>query len=555
MTLEKATVVDFNKRSVFIADHIRLKTVLELNVRCLAIGADVNTIHGIINTLATSTFTGNKPLREDITINGKSFGNGYVQSISADPDGTDTQAKYYNINIIIEYPGYLNKIFTQIANENTKLIESISENLSFSQEKNNKNFSHQVDIQMNPDLKTDAFTKCQELKNAICADLNNIQKLISFGNVNYTFDRDVTKFPTIEYDSQSCKYTYTESWEKHDNIGTTAFTSAVLGSKTIRGEVREDGIINITVSLEGTSNEEPQNYDNVKSFITNQEPNLYTDASNLYNKIKSKSSTSTLKNIPLSKNYIASKNEFKYGVSLVFTDDINLNVTNKTISEITHTQIYEDAATVVSEEGTVYSLEQLDTLIQTIDAATNKRYTSVKTAFTSEKPNIKQRCTNFANTFINKNLLSNTVFKLIYYSESHSYSDGTIKYTYRYSNNPSIKYSDETDTYTVFRKEVEEKKLEPEAITLSSVFTDIGNDKYQILQTSKNNNFENITYQKTANISSAKKFKDVLSLIPTANSTADSFVNNVEITYSSQSREVTYSTSIMKVRTGSSSSS
>ena len=103
MNLEKATVVDFNKRSVFLADHTRLKSVLELSVRCLAMGADFTTIHAIIDNKANETFSGNNPLRQTILINGIDFGQGHIQSINADPDGTDTQFKYYNINVIIDY--------------------------------------------------------------------------------------------------------------------------------------------------------------------------------------------------------------------------------------------------------------------------------------------------------------------------------------------------------------------------------------------------------------------------------------------------------------------
>lgn len=543
MILNNVTVVDFNKRSIFLGDHGRLKSVLELSVRCLAKGANYTEIHNIISNISNQQFIG-ESFRSEITINGVNFGNGYVQSISAEPDGPDAQFKYYNLNIIIEYPGFLNKIFTSINTNDTKIIESLNENLSFSQEKSNKNFSHQVDIQINPDSRSTGLTVCKNLQNAISTDLNNIQKLINLSDSTYNFNKNVKTFPTIEYDSISCKYTYTDSWEKRDNSDGSEYPLNILASKIIRGDLAENGIIKITISLEAISNNTQLNFEEVKTFINVQKINLYNDANSFYQKIKG-SSLSPLKNLPLSENYISSKNEFKYGITLVYTNDLNVNTSSKTISEITHSQTYEDITTIVSEEGTIYSFEVLNAINQEIDNGINNKYNGVLNAFKIDKPNIKTRCEDFVRT----NILDNSIFKIIYYSESHSYNEGIIKYSYRYSNNPSLKYIDEKDTSTIFRKEVEEKNFEPDPIKLSSVFTKIGADEYQILQESlQSKNFKTISSKKISNVSSLKKFEEILSSLTVIPKTENSFVNEIEIGYSSTNREFTYSQSELEVR-------
>jgi hypothetical protein len=550
ITIDKAIAIDFTKKSTFIADNIRLKSVLSLNVKCIATGSDFNTIHGIINTLAGSSFGNTIPdFRQEISINGQSFGKGYVQSISADPEGPDAQFKYYNINFIIDYEGFLNKVFAAIVLADAKVIESISENLSFSQDKNTKTFSHQIDIQVNPDAKADGLNKCKTIQTAIRDDILNIEQLIKIANITYDFTRDVGTFPTIEYDSVSCKYTYTESWEKRDQYSpATTYPTTVLTTRTIKRELKEDGIINITISLEGISNENPLNYETVKTFIDGEAAtNLYTTANEFYTKFKPAESTGTLKEIALVKNYTTSKNEGKYGITIVYTDDINVYKTEEVMLEITHSRVFEELETIISEEGTIYSLKPYLITHKEIDGSSDQRYQAALTRFKMEKPLIKERSILFK-----KDLVLPDSFKIIYYSNSHSYNEGIIKYTYKYSNNPSLKYIDENDTSTVFRKEVEEKQFQPTAdrIKFATTFTEIGADKFQISQESVSKNFEDISSKKIYNISSTTKFKDALLLLYDNLlfvDTSNSYVENVEITYSSENRELTSSISAKKV--------
>jgi hypothetical protein len=429
-----------------------------------------------------------------------------------------------------------------------KIIESISENLSFSQEKNNQIFSHQVDIQVNPNNNSEGLAKCKKIQEAILADLTFIEKLISFGNLKYDLsDRNVGQFPTIEYDSASCKYKYTSSWEKRANGPTSnpVIPDNLLGSITIKSEFKEDGTINITTSLEVTSNENPLNYNTAKTFVEGVLNNLYTISSSFYAKIKPQASTATLQDVALIKNYISSKNEGKYGITIVYTDDVNVDKPSETILEMSHSQSYEEAATVVSEEGTIYSLKPLLETSQEIDGTDDQRYKAALTRFNTEKTLIKERTKLFA-----KNpLLDNVDFKIIYYSQSHSYNEGIIKYTYRYSNNPALKYTDENDSSTILRKELEEKKFQPavDRIKFASTFTEIGKDTYQILQESVSKNFENISSQRTYTVPGDKKFADCLVALPSITVGSDEYIDSIEITYSSQNRELTYSTSTMKI--------
>ena len=135
MNIDKAKGISFTKRFEYLGDNVLLKRVLEISVECESLGTDMTAIHGVIDVLSNEAFVPKGTLREDISINGTSFGNGYIQSIVANPEGPDQQRKTYTVNIIIEEAGELDKVISGINSALALSIESISENYNITKDK------------------------------------------------------------------------------------------------------------------------------------------------------------------------------------------------------------------------------------------------------------------------------------------------------------------------------------------------------------------------------------------------------------------------------------
>jgi preprotein translocase subunit YajC len=178
MNIDKAKGISFTKRFEYLGDNVLLKRVLEISVECESLGTDISQVHSTIEGLSNETFVGSKPLRENISINGTSFGVGYIQSVTANPEGPDQQRKSYTVNIIIEEAGELDKAVQGISLESTAFIESISENYNISKDKKINNFSHEIEIKLNPSVKSTALGRTKEIADAIYKDTTKLESLL-----------------------------------------------------------------------------------------------------------------------------------------------------------------------------------------------------------------------------------------------------------------------------------------------------------------------------------------------------------------------------------------
>ena len=549
MNIDKAKGISFTKRFEYLGDNVLLKRVLEISVECESLGTDMTAIHGVIDVLSNEAFVPKGTLREDISINGTSFGNGYIQSIVANPEGPDQQRKTYTVNIIIEEAGELDKVISGINSALALSIESISENYNITKDKKINNFSHEVEIKLNPDVKSTGLGNAKSIADAIYKDTTKLESLLQ--SIQFPTSFAQKKFKETDFDSASCTYRSNQNWTTYDQ-NTRNTDPNILASFQNRFEFVENGFANITLTVEAIGNNEGDinsRFQFAKAFVVSQESSLNTVAQNIFTAFidtgKLQGQKQVLQKIPISKTVVFSKSEAKASLTLVFTNNLEIDEQKKCIIEYSNTESLDGVIINVSEEGTVSGL--LDVPNSYVDSITDgtPKYEVAKTAFNQIKAQIKDRCKNFSS-----NAAPNSTFKITRKSETHAYNEGAIKYSYTYSNDKGLLYTDENDNSTIIRSESVQTSDEPfEELKTFSVFTPFGEDKFQILQKQPNTVFQREVKTVTRTVLSSKKPSEILSilnlntLVP-----GNSLLENINIKYSSSNRQVVTTETILKLK-------
>jgi hypothetical protein len=550
MNIDKAKGISFTKRFEYLGDNALLKRILEISVECESLGTDMSMIHGVIEGLSNQAFAPKGILRENITINGTSFGNGYVQSIVANPEGPDQQRKTYTVNVVIEEAGELDKIINGIDSTLTLSIESISENYNISKDKKINNFSHEVEIKLNPDNKSQAFQNAKSIADAIYKDTTKLESLLQ--SIQFPTSFTQKKFKETDFDSASCTYRSNQNWVTYDD-NTRNTDPDILASFQNRFEFVENGFANITLTVEAVGNSDRDvntRFEIAKNFVTGQEQALKGVAETIFTAFidtgKLGSEKQELQKTPISKTVVFSKNEAKASLTLVFTNNLEIDEQKKCIIEYSNTESLDGVVINVSEEGTVSGLLEVpNTYVESITDGTPK-YDVAKAAFDQIKGEIKERCENFSID------AADSTFKITRKSETHAYNEGAIKYSYTYSNDKGLLYNDENDDSTIIRRESEQSSTEPyDGIKIFAVYTPLGEDKFQILQDQKNNKvFEREVKTTTRSVLSTKKLNEIFGVLNLDNiqSNPTSFLENLNIKYSSSNRQVVTTQTILNIK-------
>lgn len=547
MKIDKAKGISFTKRFEYLGDNALLKRVLEISVECESLGTDISAVHGVIESLSNEAFPSKGILRENITINGTSFGNGYIQSIVANPEGPDQQRKTYTVNVVIEEAGELDKIINGINSTLTLSIESISENYNISKDKKINNFSHEVEIKLNSDSKPQAFQNAKSIADAIYKDTTKLESLLK--SIQFPASFTQKKFKETDFDSASCTYRSNQNWITYDN-NTRNTDPNILASFQNRFEFVENGFANITLTVEAIGNSDGDlnaRFDIAKQFVTGQEQALKDVAETIFNAFidtgKLQGEKQDLQKTPISKTVVFSRNEAKASLTLVFTNNLEIDEQKKCIIEYSNTESLDGVVINVSEEGSVSGLLGVpNTYANSITDGTPK-YDVAKAAFDQIKGQIKTRCEDFTS--------AGGTFKITRKSETHAYNEGAIKYSYTYSNDKGLLYNDENDDLTIIRRESEQSSKEPyNELKTFAVYTPLGEDKFQILQEHSNKVFEREVKTTTRSVLSTKKLDEIFGALNLSNTqpNQNSLLENLNIKYSSSNRQVVTTQTILTIK-------
>jgi len=546
MNIDKAKGISFTKRFEYLGDNVLLKRVLEISVECESLGTDISQVHSTIEGLSNETFVGSKPLRENISINGTSFGVGYIQSVTANPEGPDQQRKSYTVNIIIEEAGELDKAVQGISLESTAFIESISENYNISKDKKINNFSHETEIKLNPNVRSTALGMTKQIADAIYKDTTKLEPLLKSIELPVSFSQK--KFKEVDFDFASCTYRSNQNWTTYDESPRNNDPN-ILASFQNRFEFVENGFANVTLTVEAIGNNEGDinsRFELAKGFVVSQESVLKGVAENIFNEFidtgQIPGEKEDLKELSISKSLVFQRNEAKCTLTLTFTNNIEIDEDTMSIFEYTNTETLDGVVINVSEEGTVSGLLGVpNSYVDSIIDETPK-YSVAKAAFEQIKAGIKERCENFTS--------DGGTFKITRKSETHAYNEGVVKYSYTYSNDKGLLYTDENDNTTIIRRESVQTSDEPfENLNTFSVFTPLGEDKFQILQDQPNTVFQREVKTVTRAVLSSKKLNEILPILNLNQAVpANSLLENINIKYSSSNRQLVTTQTILTLK-------
>jgi hypothetical protein len=422
MNFQKAIGLSYSRSSQMAGDHLKIRNILELNIRAEAISAGGNSFNGTHAELTSqeiSAFNAGT-FYQNITINGQSFGEGYVSNLQADPEGPDVQKKTYTATITITKPGELEKVLSSIDNNISQYIDNISENYNEQQEIHRKSISHTCSIKLN--APTDISGQINQILNGILADRNKLQSLF---NIDPT---DIYIFKNYSYDSKSQSYNFEQTREWVENDLSDNF-NIIINQGSFQ---YSNGIITATFSVNITNIQSGGNIESrAQAALTKAVSYLNAQADSIFSSY--------------SKYVTGEKDNLKNNIKTIQSLTFNRNEAN-CVASVT----YSNSADI-QDEGLVYweyDIEKQELPDEIIISEQGNIIGSGKITNIDEINGSSEKYNN-ANQFFESNCSLNAaktragnIGKCISQSISRGYGEGAINYRYSFSDNKSLLYND-----------------------------------------------------------------------------------------------------------------
>lgn len=428
MNFPNVQVLNASSRSEFFGDNVRWKTVYELNIEgsFLAFNSlNHSEIHSQLNAQEDTFFISNF-FEGPITINGTFFGDGYVSNFSSQASGPDVQNKTYTATVVIRKEGNLNTInadgLGQVNMSNFQYIESFSESSTFNSGEGVKD-SYSQNINLNFISKTPTSQK--SVAEGIIKSFINNNLLTSLIQAQYQ-KTGIKKYYTQSYDEINNSYNTNVNFELAPRSQSTGNSDTLIVISNVKKDYLTGGIINVSENIEciGNSNVSSEiNY----GLASNQVKSLMSTA---FSRLSSYVGVedNPLINEPISKSFVSSPFEGRAGGSITFSNS----------KEVIDNQGYwEFTINIQKTPGGNYNVNENGSIIggKKLEAIKNK-YKNALLIFNSKKINILSR--------INSLINDGGTFKPTSIEETHSEIEGTISYTYNYSDSESLFTTDPT---------------------------------------------------------------------------------------------------------------
>jgi hypothetical protein len=506
MNFKNAVGVSYSRTAQMAGDHLAINYVTQINIR----GQLINEQGGISSQLEglSSQSFGTNSLYNNITINGVSFGQGYVSNLQADPDGPDVQNKLYTATVTIVHEGNLDSVVKGVTKEVSKYIESISENYTEQKQNHRRIITHSCSIKLNPPNNSNVG---QDVLDSMLKDKKNLDSLFNITS------KDVYKFINYTFDDKSKSYNFEESreWVEND-LSDDSNIVIQQGSFTYsNGAVTASFSVEITNIAAGLNIEAKakQALDKAASFINSKASQVFAS----YSKFIIGESDPLNDNIKISKNINFNRNEAKCSVTITYSN--SLDIQNGIVYweySIEEQKLADEIIT--SEQGTVIGTGEIISINE----------------FTGSGRKFENAANFFGSNCNSSNAKSRAGGQGICISESISrnYGEGTINYRYTFSDNKSLLFSDGDGGQTKERKKIiTSNKQEP--LYLNSTF--IIPELKELLQVQPNLKPEQKTQRVTISTNSNSKLSDFVGnlFIPGENV----IIDNLSISFSPTKRE------------------
>jgi len=512
MNISNAVGLSYNRRAEMAGDHLRIKNVLEMNVRAEAFGTNPGSQ---VAGQEAQAF-GGASLYDNISINGTSFGAGYVSNLSADPEGPDVQRKTYTATITIPMEGDLDTVLSALSPDVLKAIDSISENYSIEQSTHRHTINHTFSIKLNhPNPSFDGSGIVQ-------AVLKSKNKLSSIFGID---DANPFNFKNYSYDDESQTWNYQDikEWVVNE-LSNASFIIVKQNSFEYN-----NGVINATSSVEVTGIQEGVDTEGrAQAALAEAAGYLGTSGSEIFSAYAGliQDEKEPLKDLKIAQTVTLNRNEAKAVASTTYTNAFDL------------------------KEGLVYweySVEKQELADEIINSEQGKVFGGGLIRTINELAGSEDKYSNAANFFGGNCSIGAAQGRcgggiLISESISRGYGEGTINYRYSFSDNKSLLFSTRDGGATIERKKIiSEGNQEP--LNLHSTF--VIPELKEILQ-KQENLLPNLKIKRT-NITTngAAKIGEFIGSIFKPG--GQSIVDNISIRYSPNKRECTAETTYFEI--------
>lgn len=357
-----------------------------------------------------------------------------------------------------------------LANERFDLIKSFSETFNLDFDNNTKILggTHSVEIEYNADNKDLSVIA---LAQGLATELLNKSIPTSLSEYNYTIRQEGTYKVLVNesYDiiNGKCGFTKTFSYGTNNNFRPYSL------NRNLNIDLSADGVVTVNESCGiKAENDVPSLYDNTIIGLNEQITGAYLRCSGLFSDYKNKLNISgDLNTLPLQRSVRVNK--------LDGTIDYEINFNND--RKIFSGSIFEYTSTVDRNENYIYTISEDGSIVgigsKNIISGITSQYIAAQNNWNSIKNNISGRSYNL---WLNQQDKVSNNFNLISENVSRSPYEGRITYSYKYSDDPSVR----NDLGNIKKLEIEFSDDGASGLNLLPIYKEfiVPNQNYAIVQ-------------------------------------------------------------------------
>lgn len=432
---------------------------------------DLANTNGIDNVLNTATVLAKEGKNfQEIIINKENFGVGKIKSFNVDSGDWVRSTEYQaTIEVLAEVP--LQNISSTAFNnlnltgKNLNLLKNLNENFSVNFDSQNKILDGEHSIEIEYDANNKDINLIKLAQTLAIELLKTIPTSLS--EANYTTRSNYRVFNSENYDIVNGKSGFKRSFSY-----SAENTDKPYSIKRLRSiDISEDGLVTVKDNCEIKAEYNiPSLYANALIGLNEDIVNAYNRSVTLFNVYKEKFGiTRNLNSHEINRNITINK------FNGIITYDITFDNDPKKANP---SYLWETTQTIDRSEDGIWSASEQGSINGVGKTGDSKKYENAETGWNGIKTNIETRVTNFYNNYAKNKSGDN--LKQLNKTINRSKYDGTITYTYNYSDDPTIKTSGDVRKVNI---DLSDTGLPPILKTFI-----IPNNKYTLVQ---NRNFKN----------------------------------------------------------------
>ena len=413
MNFNNATLLGLTKTSQFFGDTFRYKADKQLSIEGLILDLDnYSGVSGVlegVNDLETGLLNN----WEDIVLNGISFGSGIVNSISFS-DGTDVRYKTYTVDVSIPESGDFGPAsagdYSSLDFTNFQYFESFSESSSFSRSVSSDNYAQNLTINLKTPDSLDAVAVAQTVAQNFFDNNDITDSIGAYGSYPST-----KKYYNEAYDNINGEFSFSCKFDllKGSN---GLLSSSIKHSLSFDA----DGTIGVTEKATYDGHTETP-FDTVNTQALTDIAGAYARCDTVRG-VYEIGGDRTLIDKPITKSWETDPFAGTLSYSVGYTNSLNVNSIFVGSFHTYNVSVKESTAGTytVSQQGSIVGYGELD--------MAHSKYTNASSFYTNAvAPSVQG---DLELLVPNLNQIDN--------SQVHSEIEGTVNYTFNFSDNDSL---------------------------------------------------------------------------------------------------------------------